>query len=229
MPRPIKVAVLLAGCGHLDGAEIREAVLSLLALDQQGAEAQCLALDEPQHHVVDHFTGQPVEGASRNTFTESARIARGRLNPLSSARMEDYDALVMPGGYGVAKNHCSFAFKGPEADVHPLVASFLQAFFEAGKPVAAICIAPALVVLTLAQAGEHPVLTIGNDPGCSAALRKLGARPQDRSTSREVVVDETLNLITTPAYMFDEATLSDVWIGIEGAVKELLRRVKAKA
>lgn len=226
MTRAPKVAVLIAGCGHLDGAEIRESVMSLLALDQHGAEAQCIALDAPQHHVVDHRTGQVVEGASRNILTEAARIARGRILPLSAADPGTYDALVMPGGYGVAKNHCDFAFRGEAAAVDPLVAAFLRGFFEQGKPVAAICIAPALAALVLAEAGEHPVLTIGDDPGCSSALRKLGARPQDRASAREVVVDETLNLITTPAYMFDDARISDVWVGIERAIAEVVRRVK---
>ena len=110
-----------------------------------------------------------------------------------------------------------------------MVASFLNGFFDQGKPVAAICIAPALAALVLSKAGEHPSLTIGDDPGCSAALRKLGARPQDRASARDVVVDETLNLITTPAYMFDEARISDVWTGIERAVAEVLRRVKVSA
>ncbi|HJU83273.1 MAG TPA: isoprenoid biosynthesis glyoxalase ElbB [Holophagaceae bacterium] len=225
MSRAPKVAVLLAGCGHLDGAEVREAVLALLALDQHGAEVQCLAVDGPQHHVVDHLTGQVAPGETRNILTEAARIARGKVKALAGASADDYDALVMPGGYGVAKQHCGFAFQGPEASVHPHVEAFVKGFFAAGKPVAAICIAPALVALILAKEGEHPALTIGNDPGCAAALQKLGARHQDRPSAREVVVDETLKLVTTPAYMFDDARLSDVQVGIDRAVTEVLKRV----
>ncbi|HJW09629.1 MAG TPA: isoprenoid biosynthesis glyoxalase ElbB [Holophagaceae bacterium] len=225
MSRAPRVAVLLAGCGHLDGAEIREAVLTLLALDQHGAEVQCLALDGPQHHVVDHRTGQVAEGETRNILSEAARIARGKVIPLAGASASDYDALLMPGGYGVAKNHCGFAFKGPEADVHPQVAAFIRGFFDAGKPVGAICIAPALVALVAAQAGEHPSLTIGDDPGCAAALGKLGARHQDRGSAREIVVDEAMKLVTTPAYMFDDARLSDVLVGIDRTVAEVLKRV----
>jgi enhancing lycopene biosynthesis protein 2 len=224
MAKTPKVAVLLAGCGHLDGAEVREAVLALLALDQHGAAFQCVAPDADQHHVIDHATGQPVPGARRNMREEASRIARvGQCLALGEAKAADYDALVMPGGYGVAKNLCGFAFKGAEAEVRPDVAAFVRAFFEAGKPVGAICIAPALVGLALS--GQGPAdLTLGNDAGCAAAMSKLGHRHQDTPSAREVVVDEARKLVTTPAYMFDDARLSDVWVGIERCVAEVLKR-----
>jgi enhancing lycopene biosynthesis protein 2 len=225
MAKTLKVAVLLAGCGHLDGAEVRESVLTLLALDQHGVDFQCIAPNAEQHHVINHVTGEPVPGAVRNILEESSRIARkGQCLDLAKAQVGDYDALVMPGGYGVAKNHCSFAFKGAEADVRPDVAAFVRGFFDAKKPVGAICIAPALVALVLAGSDRHAALTIGNDAGCAAALNALGARHQDRANSREIVIDEELKLITTPAYMFDDARLSDVWVGIERCVAEVLKR-----
>jgi enhancing lycopene biosynthesis protein 2 len=224
MAKTPKVAVLLAGCGHLDGAEVREAVLTLLALDQHGAAFQCIAPNADQHHVVNHITGEAVPGARRNILEESSRIARvGQCLDLAKAKAGDYDALLMPGGYGVAKNHCSFAFKGAEAEVRPDVAAFVRAFFEGAKPVGAICIAPALVALAL-SGRESAELTLGNDAGCTAALAKLGQHPRDTASAREVVVDEAHKLITTPAYMFDDARLSDVWVGIERCVSEVLRR-----
>lgn len=224
MAKAQNVAVLLAGCGHMDGAEIREAVLTLLALDQHGAEAQCFALDKDQHHVVNHLTGQVVDGQRRNILEEAARIARGKIQPLSKADPRAFDALLMPGGFGVAKNHCGFAFKGPEAEVEPEVLGFVKAFFDAKKPVGAICIAPALVALILKNSGRSASLTIGNDPDTAAALKALGANPKDRATAREIVVDEALNLVTTPAYMFGDARLSDVFTGIERTVAEVLKR-----
>ncbi len=224
MAKTLKVAVLLAGCGHLDGAEVREAVLTLLALDQHGVDFQCIAPNADQHHVINHATGQPVPGAVRNILEESSRIARvGQCLDLAKARVEDFDALVMPGGYGVAKNHCSFAFKGAEADVRPDVAAFVRGFFDAKKPVGAICIAPALVALTLSGRSAAR-LTLGGDPGCADAMRRLGHLHQDTPSSREIVIDEALKLVTTPAYMFDDARLSDVWVGIERCVAEVLER-----
>ena len=224
MAKTPKVAVLLAGCGHADGAEIREAVFTLLALDQHGADVQCIAPNAGQHHVVNHVTGQPVPGAARNILEESSRIARvGKCLDLAEAKVEDYDALLMPGGFGVAKNHCSFAFKGVDAEVRPDVAAFVGGFFDAKKPVGAICIAPALVALVLSGKSTAR-LTLGGDPGCADAMRRLGHLHEDTPSAREIVIDDTLNLVTTPAYMFDDARLSDVWVGIERCVTEVMMR-----
>jgi enhancing lycopene biosynthesis protein 2 len=217
--------VLLSGCGYLDGAEVRESVLTLLALDQHDAAYQCIAPNAPQHHVVNHVTGQPVPGAERNILEEASRISRqGLCQDLADARVQDYDALVMPGGFGVAKNHCSFAFKGAEADVRPDVAAFVRSFFDAKKPVGAICIAPALVALVL-KGRESTDLTLGNDTGCATAVQQLGQKHKDTPNSREIVIDEAHKLVTTPAYMFDDARLSDVFIGIERCVAEVLKRI----
>jgi len=225
MAKTPKIAVLLAGCGHLDGAEVREAVLTLLAIDQQGASFQCIAPNALQYHVVNHVTGEPVPGAQRNILEESSRIARlGQCLDLAQARVQDFDALVMPGGYGVAKNHCSFALKGAEAEVRPDVADFVRGFFDAKKPVGAICIAPALVALTL-HGHDHATLTLGNDAGCASAMQQLGQQHQNTPNAREIVIDEALKLITTPAYMFDDAKLSDVFTGIERCVAEVLKRI----
>lgn len=225
MSQVAKVAVLLSGCGHMDGAEIREAVLTLLALDQQGAVYQCIAPNALQHHVVNHATGEVVPGAVRNILEESSRIARhGQCQDLAQARVADFDALLMPGGYGVAKNHCGFAFDGAKADIRPDVAAFVRGFFDAGKPVGAICIAPALVALVLKDR-TRATLTLGNDAGCAAAMAQLGQAHAETPDARAIVVDEAHKLVTTPAYMFDSAPLRDVYAGIEACVREVLARV----
>lgn len=226
MTRSPKAAVLLAGCGHLDGAEIREAVFTLLSLDQRGAQFQCVAPNALQHHVIDHRSGQPVPGAQRNILEEASRIARvGQCLDLAEADPAGYDCLLIPGGFGVAKNHCTFAFSGPQAEVRPDVAAFLGAFFAARKPVGAICISPALVALCLAKQGASAQLTLGNGAAIQQAMEALGQRFHGVPDAREVVVDEPLKLVSTPAYMFDEARLSEVWIGIDRCVAEVLRRV----
>lgn len=224
MSKTPRVAVLLAGCGHLDGAEVREAVLTLLALDQHGADAQCIAPNAPQHDVVNHITGESVPGATRNILEESSRISRlGKCMDLAQARVEDFDALVMPGGYGVAKSHCTFAIEGTAASVRPDVAAFVRAFFDAGKPVGAICIAPALVALAL-HGTTAADLTLGNDAGCASAVQQLGHQHHLTPGAREIVIDEAHKLVTTPAYMFDDARVSDVFVGIERCVAEVLKR-----
>jgi enhancing lycopene biosynthesis protein 2 len=210
----------------VDGAEIRESVFTLLALDQHGARSQCIAPDAPQEEVIDHLTGRPVEGEHRNILQEAGRIARvGQCLDLAKADPADYDALLMPGGAGVSKNFCSFAHEGADASVRPDVLRFVKAFFEAGKPVGAICISPALVALALAASHRKAKLTLGSGEGVSGEMARLGMdhRP---ATPREVVIDEDHKLVTTPAYMCADARLSEVWTGIERCCSEVLARIR---
>jgi enhancing lycopene biosynthesis protein 2 len=217
------VAVLLAGCGHVDGAEVREAVLTLLALDQHGASFRCVAPNAYQHHVVSHSTGKAAEGQTRNVLEEAGRIARvGQCLDLAAARADDFDALMLPGGFGVAKNLCTFAFQGPGATVRQDVADFVMAFFAARKPVGAICISPAMVALLLAKAGVRASLTLGSGEGTKAAMDALGQEHVAVPSAREIVVDEEQRLVTTPAYMFDDARLSDVFVGVDRCVAKVL-------
>ena len=169
-----KIGVVLAGCGYLDGAEIHEATLTLLALDRLGAEVIAMAPNKEQAHVVDHQKSEPVESASaRNVFDESARISRGNLHELSSVNADDLDALILPGGFGAAKNLCDFAFKGADMTVDETLATLIQNIHSAGKPLGFICIAPAIAAKVLGEA--KPKLTIGNDPDTAAAINGFGA------------------------------------------------------
>jgi len=218
-----KVAVLLAGCGHLDGAEAREAVLTLLALDQHGADFQCIAPNADQHHVVNHATGKPT-GESRNILEEASRISRaGQCLDLSQAKPDEFDAIMLPGGFGVAKNLCTFAFDGVDASVRKDVADFVSGFFAAKKPVGAICISPALVALILSQMGMKGKLTLGSGKGTRSAIEALKQEHVDVESARDVVVDDNLKLVTTAAYMFDDARLADVFVGIERCVSAVLK------
>jgi len=230
MPTAPNVAVLLAGCGHLDGAEVREAVLTLLALDQHGAAFRCIAPNAGQRHVVDHATGKAADGQARNILEEASRIARaGQCLDLAAARAEDFDALMLPGGFGVAKNLCTFAFDGPRASVRKDVADFTMAFFNAKKPVGAICISPALVAVLLSASGLGARLTLGSGQGTKDAMDALGHEHIAVEDARGVVTDRARNLVTTPAYMFDDARLSDVYVGIERCVAEVLRLAAGQA
>ncbi len=218
-----KVGVVLSGCGVYDGAEIHESVLTLLALDRAGAEAVCLAPDVPQRHVVNHLTGQPAEGESRNVLVEAARIARGKVTSLAGFDAAALDALVLPGGFGAAKNLCDFASRGAECDVHPDVARVVRTVHGAGKPVGAICIAP--VILAKLLGAEKPKLTIGTDPGTAAAVGAMGGEHVSCGGGG-AVVDADRRLVTTPAYMLD-SPISEVSAGIEKLVAELLGMLRA--
>lgn len=213
-----RVGVVLSGCGVYDGAEIHESVLTLLALDRAGAEAVCLAPDVAQKHVVNHRTGQPAEGETRNVLVEAARIARGNVKDLAGFDAGTLDALVLPGGFGAAKNLCDFAFSGADCTVHPEVARVVRAVHSAGKPVGAICIAPVILAKLLGE--EKPRLTIGADPGTAAAIEKMGGC-HVACEGGQAVVDAERRLVTTPAYMLD-SPISEVSAGIEKLVGELL-------
>jgi len=214
----LKVGVVLSGCGFLDGSEIHEAVLTLLALDRAGATAICLAPNIEQKSVVDHRSGNPTESV-RNVLEESARIARGKVQDIAKAKANDFDALVLPGGYGAAKNLCDFAAAGAKAKVQPGVQRLVREMHAAKKPIGAWCIAPAVIAAVLKE--SKPKLTIGDDPGTAKALESMGARHVVCPVS-EMRVDEENRIVTTPAYMYD-AKVGEVASGIEKAVAELLR------
>ncbi|MCD6272146.1 MAG: isoprenoid biosynthesis glyoxalase ElbB [Deltaproteobacteria bacterium] len=211
-----KVGVLLSGCGVFDGAEIHESVLTLLNLDKAGAEIVCMAPDM-EFPVVNHIT-QEATGEKRNILLESARIARGEIKNLKDVQASDLDALIMPGGMGAAKNLSDFADKGTDAVVLPEVQRILQDMVSAGKPVGAICIAPA--TLTKALGDKKPEVTIGNDVNTASALESMGARHFNCNVDM-VHVDEKNKIVTTPAYMLGPG-IKDIAVGIEKLVNKIV-------
>jgi enhancing lycopene biosynthesis protein 2 len=219
MSQKPRIAVVLSGCGVYDGSEIHEAVCALLALDRAGAAVQCFAPDVDQMHVVDHLTGEPT-GETRKVLVESARIARGKVADLATFDPAAWDGILLPGGFGAAKNLSTFAVDGADCKVDPSVEKAVRSMVAAGKPVAAMCIAPAVVAKIL---GDVEV-TIGSDEGTAGAIAAMGAR--HRTTSHaEVVVDERRKVATTPCYMLD-ASVSQIFQGAENVVKALLQMAR---
>ena len=212
-----RVAVVLAGCGVYDGAEINEAVLTLLSLEQNGASYQCFAPDRPQMHVINHLTGEVAEGETRNVLVEAARIARGNVKPLADASVDDFDALIVPGGFGAAKNLCDFAVSGAQMQVQEDFLSVARAFHQAGKPIGLICIAP---VMAAAICGEGVQCTIGTDADTAAAINAMGGEHLECPVT-EARVDSERKLVTTPAYML-AGCVSDAYAGIGDCVKQVL-------
>lgn len=209
-----KVGVLLSGCGYLDGTEIHEAVLTLLVLDQLGAEAICLAPDT-EFDVVDHVTGEAT-GERRNVLRESARITRGRILDVAEVSAEALDALVVPGGFGAAKNLSNFAEAGSEMAVLPSVEALIRSVHRAGKPIGAICIAPAVMAKLL----PGVILTIGEDPATADALEAMGAVHAVCPVT-ECVIDDQHRVVSTPAYMLGP-WVGDVYGGVERCIRAVL-------
>ncbi len=212
-----KIGVLLSGCGVFDGAEIHEAVLTLLFLDRAGASVVCMAPDMNQLHVINHLTQQEMD-EQRNVLVESARIARGDIRDVATISIDEIDALIMPGGYGAAKNLSDFAVNGPDATVHPQVARLLSEMADRSKPIGAICIAPATLVRALD--GRSPQVTIGNDMGTAAAIDTMGGTHTVCGVA-EICVDSKNRIVTTPAYMLGPG-IKDVAVGIEKLVDKIL-------
>ncbi len=215
-----RVAVILCGAGRFDGSEIHESVLSLLHLERHGADWMAFAPDRPQWAVCKHFAGEVDAGAERNQLQEAARITRGRVQPLEQARAEDFDALILPGGSGAARNLCDFAERGGEAEVDPVLARLIVAFHAAGKPIGAICIAPALVALVLGKSA--PQITLGPiDDGPSVEAARTGARMVDCAVE-EIHVDHENRIVSTPAYILGPDLVS-VDLGIGRLISEVLQ------
>ncbi len=216
----VVVGVCLAGSGVYDGSEIHEAVITLLALSRAGADVVCFAPDMNQMHVVNHLTGEVSEGESRNVLVESARIARGEIRNAADCSATEWDALIVPGGFGAAKNLCDFAVAGPNATAHPEISRLLQETVAAKKPLGVICISPALCASVFRDSKLEPNLTIGTDKGTAEALTAMGAHHEESEVAG-VLVDEALRIVSTPAYML-ATDISEVADGIEALVTQVM-------
>lgn len=212
-----KIGVLLAGCGVYDGSEIHEAVLTMLYLDQAGAQIICMAPNMEQLHVIDHLSGSEAS-EKRNVLVESARIARGDIKDLKDVQAGDMDALIIPGGFGAAKNLSDFAINGPQAQVHPEVQRIITEVMNADKPIGALCIAPA--TLTKALADKQPEVTIGNDQGTADAIEQMGGKHISCAVD-QIHTDKGKKIVTTPAYMLGP-NIKDVAKGIKKLVEQVL-------
>ncbi|MCC5808606.1 MAG: isoprenoid biosynthesis glyoxalase ElbB [Opitutales bacterium] len=212
-----KVGIVLSGCGVFDGSEIHESVLTLLALDRADAEAVCMAPNVDQHHVINHLKGEEADD-KRNVLVESARIARGEIEDIAGVRADDLDAVIFPGGFGAAKNLCTFAFDGPNATVNPEVERLLKEMFAARKPIGLICISPVIGAKVLGDSGVE--LTIGNDADTAAGIEATGAK-HINCTVTETHEDPERKVVSTPAYMLGKG-IGEVADGIEKLVRTVV-------
>jgi enhancing lycopene biosynthesis protein 2 len=220
----MKFGILLSGCGVYDGAEIQEAVLAMLAVKEIGADYVCIAVDAPQHHVINHTTGEEMN-ETRNMLVEAARIARGEIKNIKDVEPADLDALIIPGGFGSAKNFTKWAFEGPNGAILPEVKLLLVNLVNIGKPVGALCVSPVVMAKALEGSGIQSAMTLGSDqegspydiPGFSAGLAQTGVEPVMK-TIREIQIDTVNKIVTAPCYMMD-ADILEVRKNIRSAVE----------
>jgi enhancing lycopene biosynthesis protein 2 len=226
----MKIGVLLSGCGVYDGAEIHESVLTLLAIEEAGAEAVCLSVNQNQHHVVNHLTGEEMP-ESRNMMIEAARIARGAVEDSSKYDLSQLDALVIPGGFGSAKNFSTWAFDGPNGTILPEIKSLIQQFTSNKKPIAALCVSPVVLALAMGDLALHPTMTLGSNlekspydiKAFSAGMEQKGVQAEMK-TIREVSVDEKLKIVSAPCYMM-EASVLEIRTNISQAIQALIKLI----
>ena len=229
----MKTAVLLSGCGVYDGSEIHESVLALLALAQNKLDYICTAPNINQHHVLNHTTGEVIN-ETRNVMVESARIARGEIVALKELDKDSISSLILPGGFGAAKNLSNWAFEGPKGTVVQEVKDLILHCVKTNKPVVSLCISPTLIAKSLEGTPYHPTLTLGtteegseyNISEIHEAISSVGSKAENRSIN-EICFDEKLNIISAPCYMMD-AQVDEVYKNIKMAVDSLSSLLDAK-
>ncbi len=219
----MNIGVLLSGSGVNDGSEIHESVITMLALDRAGAETLLMAPNIDQMHVINHYTGQEMD-EFRNVLVESARIARGNIKDMAEVSGGDLDALIIPGGFGVAKNLSDYAMSGTECSINPDVYRLISEMIILKKPIGAICIAPTMMAKILAEQNQSATMTIGKDETTAKDIESMGSTHKE-CLVEEIVIDKENNIVTTPAYM-DAKNISEAAEGIEKLVKQIILMVK---
>lgn len=213
-----KIAIILSGCGVFDGSEIHEATLTMLAITKQQASYTCYAPNINQHHVINHITGKEMD-QQRNVLIESSRIARGKILDLKKLDPNNFDAVVFPGGFGVAKNLSNFAFKGNNCNVNSEIESVVKDFWKAKKPIGALCISPAIIAKIL----PNLIVTIGNDKNTITEIEKMGTKHQVTNHG-EITIDTDNKIVTSPCYMLD-ANILQIEQGINNLITKILEIV----
>jgi enhancing lycopene biosynthesis protein 2 len=210
-----KIAIIIGGCGHRDGSEIHETTMTMLAIEKHGATYELFAPDSNQYHVINHLTGEEM-AENRNMLVEAARIGRGKIKSLDDFRANDFDAVIFPGGFGVAKNFFNYAFKGAKATVEEHIEQVIKEIKALDKPIGALCIAPVL----LAKVMDNITVTIGNDDATAHDITLMGSHNVN-TTHGEVISDKVNKIFSTPAYMLD-ASILDIAAGADNLVSTML-------
>lgn len=223
----MKIGLLLSGCGVYDGAEIQESVFSMLAIEEMNAEVVCIGINKNQHHVVNHINGEEMN-ESRNMLVESARIARGAVTDISKITPSDIDALVIPGGFGSAKNFTTWAFAGPDGTILPEVKLLLVNMHNVGKPIAALCVSPVVLAKAFEDIDINLNMTIGTSESSSPydiqsfndGLVAKGVKVEMKDLG-DLLVDQNNRIVTAPCYMMDASVL-EIRNNIKKALKALV-------
>lgn len=163
---------------------------------------------------------------------ESARISRGDIKNVKDIEVKKFKALLIPGGFGIAKNFSDFAEKGKDFEVDPEISQVILSFYNAAKPIGATCIAPIILSKILGTtSGKKGIdLTLGKKgsewPYADSieVANKLGNKVVNCDID-DICKDSYSKVVTTPAYMKGTANPYEVYQGIGKLVDEVIRLI----
>ncbi len=222
----MKVGILLSGCGVYDGSEIQETISAMIALEELNIQYVGISVNKNQHHVINHLDGSEMN-ETRNMMIESARIMRGNVVDIKTITPSDIDGLVIPGGFGNAKNLTTWAFNGADGEILPEVKLLLINLVNIGKPIAALCVSPILISLAFKDSTISPTLTLGSTNEKSPydihsfhiGIEKNGGKSLEKGIN-DLCIDENNRIICAPCYMQD-ASLLEIRNNAKMAIEKL--------
>ena len=227
----IKFAMILSGCGGMDGSEVHEAVSLMIAVKQLGCKYTCFALNEPQKYVinVNHDIGtQQQTSETRNMLLEAGRLNHGLIHDLKKLNVSQFDGLVLPGGYGTGTSLSNFiecdgqtCKKNIDYIVKDEIKDVIQEFNKQKKPIFAGCMAPILVN------GSLTGVTIMTDIGLyTKEIIEKHKNSYKVCNAGEVCVDFENKIVTVPFYMTPKVEIDTIFDESIKGISELIKMLK---
>ena len=211
-----KTAIILSGCGQVDGSETHETILTILALEQHNLDWEGLAPSGLQTEVYDHYTNTKENISPSSMITEAARLVRGNITIINAVNASDYAAVIIPGGAGVIKNLSNYSTAGINFTIHPELLAFMATIVRLQIPAGFICIAPILIPKLY---GNKPKLTIGSNVELAAKIVQIGGEHCD-CLANDIVIDHAQKIVSTPANMVAK-NIVEVYHGIYKLVTQI--------
>ncbi|XP_020299512.1 ES1 protein homolog, mitochondrial-like isoform X2 [Pseudomyrmex gracilis] len=178
-----------------------------------------------EYPSVDHLAKKPdATCPKRNALVEGARLARTCCKPLCECEACTHGGLLIPGGFGAARTLSNFIEKGAQCTVLPDLQHLIEDFYCEKKPIGSMCIASAIVARVL----KGVTVTLGKDSPKERwphgqfmkRIKEMGAKLEMKDVT-EIAVDKDYKVISTPAWLCEQATYAEVHEGIGNLVKML--------
>ncbi|KAL7302706.1 hypothetical protein TKK_0004760 [Trichogramma kaykai] len=238
-----KVAVVVSGCGDIDGSSILETTSLAVHLHRCGLAAELFGPDEETARFFDFRTRESYKNdetlwhkknrikVTRNTLSMAARLlVNHEVWPLEDLDYRRFKALVIPGGAGVGFILSNFLDAANTGIVNPNLKYKIEDFSKSKKPIGTISYAGILV----AQVIPGVRLTIGRSDGDAGLPRDLiglatafGAEHVDKRAD-ETCEDVERNVYSTPGLTVRTDPRPAIFDGIGKLVDAISRRIKER-